>query len=484
MVVVECFFLDHKIIYMKIRILLFLVWLFSYQMWGQTPFTATYTFGTNGNVTSFNYDGSSIIGVDMGPMLKVGITSTSSSGNFRGDQWSLGAINGSDTFTGSVDTNKYIGFTMAATDGYVFTVTSITFGIGRSSTGIRQSEWRGSHDSYGNSINNYTNLNTGLTNNNGVLTNPDTEVNWTGNILDVSPNYTDITSAGFRLFMYNAEGNGGTAGLQGPITITGTYRPAVTYYTLTYNGNGNTGGAAPLATSYAEGATVVLPDAATLVRTGYTFGGWNTEVSGTGTNYNEGANYTMPAANTTLYAKWECPLTPNGTIEFMADPSCNSNTWLTYQHGTNQPQDGVTYYWQTSPTGENIDFQANEPFTAATNGQDYYVRAFNGECWSTGALQIQNPLIFNPVIASISPLSGAPVGTEITITLVGNYFTTNNDYLVDFGSEIVTATAISATQLKVTIPEGATGGFALETNLTCEVVTDYKVINTDNSGCE
>src|SRR5690606_2815399 len=123
-----------------------------------------------------------------------------------------------------------------------------------------------------------------------------------------------------------------------------------------------------------EGATVVLPDAGTLVRTGYTFGGWNTEASGTGTNYNAGANYTMPAANTTLYAKWECPLTPNGTIEFMADPSCNSNTWLTYQHGMNQPQDGVTYFWQTSLTGEDTNFPANAPYLAIANGQDYYVR--------------------------------------------------------------------------------------------------------------
>lgn len=262
-----------------------------------------------------------------------------------------------------------------------------------------------------------------------------------------------------------------------------TSSPSITSYALTYNGNGNTGGAAPLATSYAEGATVVLPDAGTLVRTGYTFGGWNTEASGTGTNYNAGANYTMPAANTTLYAKWECPLAPNGTIEFMAAPSCNSNTWLTYEHGMNQPQGGVTYFWQTSLTGEDTNFPANAPYLAIANGQEYYIRAFNGECWSTGALQIQNPLIFNPVIASISPLSGAPVGTEITITLVDNHFTQGNDYLIYFGSEIVTATALSSTQLRVVIPEGATGGFNLETNLSCDTVSDYPVIVKDNSGC-
>lgn len=470
---------------MKIRILLFLFLMTTSQMWGQTPFTATYNLsGSGNNVSTFTYNGTVIPGVNMGNLVKVGITSSSSDNNFRATNWPLGATNGSNVFTGSVDLNEYIGFTMTAVDGYVFTVTSITFGIGRSGTGTRQAQWRGSHNSYGSAINNYTTLNNGLTNSFGTLTNPDTNGSWTGNVLNVQSNYTDVASAGFRLFMYNAEQEAGTAGLQENITIIGTYKLAVTNYTLTYSGNDHTGGTAPVPGTHAGGSTVVLPGAGTLVRSGYDFGGWNTNASGTGTNYNAGANFIMPAANTTLYAKWECPLTPNGTIEFMADPACNSSTLLTYQHGMNQPQDGVTYYWQTSPTGENIDFPANEPFTAAINGQDYYIRAFNGECWSTGALQIQNPLIFNPVIASISPLSGAPVGTEITITLVGNYFTTNNEYLVDFGSEIVIGTAISATQLKVTIPEGATGGFALETNLTCEVVTDYKVINTDNSGCE
>src|SRR5690606_2734386 len=124
------------------------------------------------------------------------------------------------------------------------------------------------------------------------------------------------------------------------------------------------------------------------------------------------------------------------------------------------------------------------PYLAIANGQDYYVRAYNGTCWSTGALQIQNPITFNPVIASISPLSGAPVGTEITITLVDNHFTQGNDYLIYFGSEIiVTATALSSTQLRVVIPEGATGGFNLETNLSCDTVSDYPVIVKDNSGC-
>lgn len=199
------------------RHLLLLTLLLSVGVWGQTSFTATYTFGTSGNVTSFNYNGNPIDGVAMGSLVKIGITSTSSNNNFRGNNWPT---------TTSIDTGKYIGFTMTAVSGYTFTVNSITFGIGRSGTGTRQAQWRGSADSFASPINNYTTLASGLTNTNGVLQNPDFDSSWTGNVLTLGSSYTDITSAGYRLYLYNAEAAGGTAGLQGVLTITGSYKPA------------------------------------------------------------------------------------------------------------------------------------------------------------------------------------------------------------------------------------------------------------------
>ena len=191
----------------------------------QTPFTATYTFsGTTGHVESFTYNGTTYEGISMGTINKVGVTSSSSTKNFRASGWPLGATDGSDVFTGSVDTGKYIGFTINAVSGYKFTVSTIQFGIGRSKTGTRQCQWRGSYDNYSSIINNYTTLNTNLTNSNGILTNPDANLSWTGNVLTLDSNYSNITtSCGFRLYMYNAEQTGGTAGLQGPITITGTF---------------------------------------------------------------------------------------------------------------------------------------------------------------------------------------------------------------------------------------------------------------------
>ncbi|UKS31321.1 S-layer homology domain-containing protein [Paenibacillus sp. HWE-109] len=77
-------------------------------------------------------------------------------------------------------------------------------------------------------------------------------------------------------------------------------------YTMTYNGNGAISGNAPTDSgSYAQGVTVsVYGNTGNLVKTGYTFAGWNTEADGSGTSYAEGSPFIMGTSNTTLYAKW------------------------------------------------------------------------------------------------------------------------------------------------------------------------------------
>ncbi|MEM4247794.1 MAG: InlB B-repeat-containing protein, partial [Candidatus Nanoarchaeia archaeon] len=79
-----------------------------------------------------------------------------------------------------------------------------------------------------------------------------------------------------------------------------------TTYTVTYDGNGNTGGTAPTdSNSYSAGATVtVLGNTGNLSKTGYVFAGWNTAANGSGTSYQSGDTFTMPSSNVTLYAQW------------------------------------------------------------------------------------------------------------------------------------------------------------------------------------
>ncbi len=77
-------------------------------------------------------------------------------------------------------------------------------------------------------------------------------------------------------------------------------------FSVIYNGNGNTGGGVPLdANAYLQGAAVtVLANTGSLIKTGYTFAGWNTRSNGNGTTYAAGSSLTIGAANDTLFAKW------------------------------------------------------------------------------------------------------------------------------------------------------------------------------------
>jgi uncharacterized repeat protein (TIGR02543 family) len=75
--------------------------------------------------------------------------------------------------------------------------------------------------------------------------------------------------------------------------------------TVTFNGNGHTGGmVVPSALLGPAGLSMPLPVRGSLVKTGCTFRGWNTQANGSGTDYAAGSSYSF-AADTTLYAKWK-----------------------------------------------------------------------------------------------------------------------------------------------------------------------------------
>jgi uncharacterized repeat protein (TIGR02543 family) len=76
--------------------------------------------------------------------------------------------------------------------------------------------------------------------------------------------------------------------------------------TLTYNGNGATGGSEPaLTTEYPSGTPVtILGNSGLLTKSGVAvFAGWNTSADGSGTNYVGGDTYNI-TQNTILYARW------------------------------------------------------------------------------------------------------------------------------------------------------------------------------------
>lgn len=76
-------------------------------------------------------------------------------------------------------------------------------------------------------------------------------------------------------------------------------------YSVTYSGNGNTSGQAPVdSKNYEAGTAITISSKGTLAKTGYTFSGWNTLADGSGTDWAVGTFFVIGSVNITLYAKW------------------------------------------------------------------------------------------------------------------------------------------------------------------------------------
>jgi uncharacterized protein (TIGR02145 family)/uncharacterized repeat protein (TIGR02543 family) len=143
-------------------------------------------------------------------------------------------------------------------------------------------------------------------------------------------------------------------------------------YTVTYNGNGNTGGSVPAVSLVDSGSTtpITLPGHGTLVKTGYNFGGWNKNSSGTGTNYNVGSSYTV-TKNDTLYAKWTIKtytvtFDGNGTTAGVpqAVNNVDSGSTITLPGQGTMARIGYTFGgWNTNESGTGTNYNGGSSYT-------------------------------------------------------------------------------------------------------------------------
>jgi hypothetical protein len=83
-----------------------------------------------------------------------------------------------------------------------------------------------------------------------------------------------------------------------------TYDLHIQIYNVIYDANGGSGDPPAIIVSRPAGRSVTLSGAGSMAKAGYGFGGWNTAPDGSGTHYDEGAPYTIPAADSTFYAQW------------------------------------------------------------------------------------------------------------------------------------------------------------------------------------
>lgn len=108
---------------------------------------------------------------------------------------------------------------------------------------------------------------------------------------------------------------------------------------------------------------------------------------------------------------------PVGTISGTT-PSCTS-TILTYAGA-----DSATAYWQTSATGTSSSEPATATKTVSTSGT-YYVRIYNGTCWSTGnvnkAIVINAPINITTQPANASVVAGSNTSFTVAASNVAGY---------------------------------------------------------------
>lgn len=151
--------------------------------------------------------------------------------------------------------------------------------------------------------------------------------------------------------------------------------------TITYNGNGNTGGTAPIDTPYTSGATVTVLGAGSLAKTGHTFTGWNSKADSSGVNFAVAATFSI-VKDTTLYAKWKIN---NYTVSFDANggtgsPSVasvngNYNSSVTLASIGTLAKTGYAFDgWNTATDGSGTDYAAASSYTVPASNVTLYAK--------------------------------------------------------------------------------------------------------------
>ena len=166
-------------------------------------------------------------------------------------------------------------------------------------------------------------------------------------------------------YLFNGWSDGATTYLPGATypssgtaneNVTLTAQWTISTYLVSFDANGGTGSVPGEQTKTHGEAMTLASNSGSLVRTGYTFGGWNTAADGSGTSYAVGASYGVDAA-VTLYAKW----TANSlTITY------NSQEGSSATGGSLSTTTGGTL--SSLPTTSREGYAFNGLFTASTGG--------------------------------------------------------------------------------------------------------------------
>ena len=233
-------------------------------------------------------------------------------------------------------------------------------------------------------------------------------------------------------------------------------------YTVTYLGNGNTGGSVPTDPSspYASGSTVtVLGNTGSLLNTGYVFYGWNTAANGSGTTYTAGSTFSI-TSNVTLYALWYATVTYNGNSNTSGTVPTDPNNSTGYAPGatvtvqSNSGSLGYTDYtfggWNTAANGSGITYAAtgSATFTIGSTAVTLYA------LWEPTAQAAGDWNTFSTWGTSASPSSNTTVVISKAITVNGAAPNSGFNIVIQSGGSLTFGPGGSLSAASVSIQSG------------------------------
>ncbi|MDR3304681.1 MAG: InlB B-repeat-containing protein [Clostridiales Family XIII bacterium] len=140
--------------------------------------------------------------------------------------------------------------------------------------------------------------------------------------------------------------------------------------TLTYSGNGNTGGSAPSSVTVRKGDSITLPGQGSLLRTFYTFLGWSTLSNASSASYSANSSVAV-GSNMTLYAVWR-ENTWSGWVTSLpsnvnaSNYAIESKTQYSYRDkSTTTNTTGIT------PSGYTLESKVQSGYTAWSSWSDW-----------------------------------------------------------------------------------------------------------------
>ncbi len=202
-------------------------------------------------------------------------------------------------------------------------------------------------------------------------------------------------------------------------------------YTVTYDTNSSTSGTAPASQSYTTAGITLIVDnnSGTLVRTGYTFVGWNTLANGSGTNYAAGATAQTFVENTTLYAKWTAitysiTYYPNsatsGTVPTSQSYTTGRSTVTLPGNSGTLARTGYTFSgWNTAADGSGTLYTATQSAVVITSNLLLYAKwvgitytiSYNANGSTTGSAPISQSYTSGGLTLTLATNSGSLLKT-------------------------------------------------------------------------